>query len=622
MRTSAARLLVATLTATLVACSGSAPPAAPAPVVTAPPSVLVDAAIPADAPAPPPVPVDAAPAPSPFTQGPVKDPVFRTDASGTGEEPEVAGTGKTFMVASESAQATAVGRDVISAGGNAVDAAVATSFALAVTHPTAGNLGGGGFAVVRVGKGKALALDFRETAPAAATADMYIGPDGKPTKDSLIGHRASGVPGSVAGLAALHKKLGKMPWKALVEPSIKLARDGFTVEPELAESIAYRADRLQAFPATGAIWVPGGVPLALGATVKIPALAVALERIRDRGAAGFYQGETAAAIVAEMEAGKGIITAADLAGYKVVWREPLRFPYRGHRVISMPPPSSGGLVLAMTAGMLRGIDLGKLPWHGADHIRTLTEVWRRAFAARNQLLGDPAFVKDMPLGKLLSQGYQDKLAATIGPRASKSDDVKPLLEGDHTTNLSVVDGKGMAVALTTTLNTSWGSGVTVNGFLLNNEMDDFTSKPGTANTFGLVQWQRNKIEPGKRMLSSMSPSIVEGPKGEVVLVAGAGGGPRIITAVWQTISNVIDYGQNAAVAVALPRIHHQHLPDVVLIQPASISREADTTLRELGYNVEHRPSPREFAAVTAIVRTPQGWSGTSDPRGGGAAMGD
>lgn len=594
-----ARLLL--VTAALAACSRKAPP-----------------------PPPPPAPGDAAVAIA--DAGPAVDaavaPVFRTADSPPGIDPAVTGTGKTFMVSSESAKATEVGRDILAAGGNAVDAAVATAFALAVVHPTAGNLGGGGFAVVHVAKRKAVALDFREVAPGAATEDMYLDKDGKPTKASLVGHRAVGVPGSVAGLRALHDKLGKKPWKELVEPAIKLARDGFVVDKVLAASIAYRADRLLAFPATAAIWVPNRVPRAEGATITIPLLAVALERIRDQGAEGFYKGETAAAIVAEMKAGGGIITAADLAAYKPAWRDPLRFGYRGHSIVSMPPPSSGGIVLAMSAGMLRGTELGKLAWHGADHIRLLAEVWRRAFAARNVLLGDPAFVKDMPLAKLLSQPYLDKLAATIGPTASKSDDVKPLLEGDHTTNLCVVDGAGMAVALTTTLNTAWGSGVTVHGFLLNNEMDDFTAKPGTANTFGLVQWQKNKIEPGKRMLSSMSPSIVEDARGDVLLVAGAGGGPRIITAVWQVISNVIDYGYAADAAVALPRIHHQHLPDKVLIQPGAISKHTDETLRGLGYTLEHRPSPREFAAVTAIVRTKQGWDGTADPRGGGAAMGD
>ncbi|MGE3543303.1 MAG: gamma-glutamyltransferase [Kofleriaceae bacterium] len=549
-------------------------------------------------------------------------PVYRTDASTAHTDPSVVGIGKTFMVSSEAGLATEVGRKVLAAGGNAVDAAVATAFALAVVHPTAGNIGGGGFAVVRLGPGKATALDFREVAPAAATRDMFLDASGNPTKESLVGYRASGVPGSVAGLWALHKKYGSKPWKELVDPAFALARVGFAVDDKLAESIERGADRLQKFPSTAAIWVPGGRPLAVGAIVKLPQLATVLERIRDRGSDGFYKGETARAIEAAMKAGGGIITAADLGSYAPVWRAGLRFSYRGHSIVSMPPPSSGGIVLAMTAGMLRKVEIGKLPWNGVEHIHWMVEAWRRAFAARNELLGDPTFRKDMPITTLMSPSYLDKLAATIGTGASKSSDVLPLLEGNHTTNLCTVDGKGMAVALTTTINTSWGSGVTVLGFLMNNEMDDFSIKPGSANVFGLVQGEANKIEPGKRMLSSMSPTIVENAKGELVMLAGAGGGPRIISAVWQTISNVIDFGNAAGKAVGLQRFHHQHLPDLVFIEPEAIDEATEGKLRALGYALKWGQSPREFGAVTAIVRTPGGWEGTSDPRGGGAALGD
>ena len=272
--------------------------------------------------------------------------------------------------------------------------------------------------------------------------------------------------------------------------------------------------------------------------------------------------------------------------------------------------------------MLKATDLGRLEWHGPEHIHLLTEVWRRAFAARNEVLGDPAFVKDMPVDKLMGQAYLDKLAATITDKATPSKAVAALIEGDHTTDLSVVDGQGMAVAMTTTLNTAWGSGVTVHGFLLNNEMDDFTAKPGSPNTYGLVQGTANKIEPGKRMLSSMSPSIVENDKGELILVVGAQGGPRIITAVWQTLSNVIDFKKTAAQAIALPRIHHQHLPDKVFIEPDSILKTTAAKLEGLGYALEYSESAREFGATSAIVRTPTGWDGAADPRGGGAAMGD
>jgi gamma-glutamyltranspeptidase/glutathione hydrolase len=549
-------------------------------------------------------------------------PNYRTPESGDHVEAAVAGTGKTFMVVSESEQATKVGKDILASGGNAVDAAIATVFALAVVHPTAGNLGGGGFAVIRVAPGKALALDFRETAPAAATANMYLDKDGKPTKDSLVGHRASGVPGSVAGMWALHQKLGKKPWKELLEPAIALARDGFTIDEHTHQSIVMRAQKLLEFPKTGEIWLPGRVPRDTGATVAIPQLAVALERIRDSGADGFYKGETAAAIAEEMKSGEGLITLADLAGYQPVWRDPIRVAYRGRSIVTMPPPSSGGIVLAMTAGMLEAKEVGTLEWHGPEHVHLLAEVWRRAFAARNELLGDPAFVKDMPIAKLTSKAYLDKLAATITPNATPSKEVGALIEGNHTTNLCVVDGAGMAVAITTTLNTAWGSGVTVHGFLMNNEMDDFTAKPGSPNVFGLVQGVANKIEPGKRMLSSMSPTIVEDAKGELELVVGAQGGPRIITAVWQTLSNALDFKRTAAAAVAAPRIHHQHLPDKVFIEEDSITKETDGKLRALGYTLDFSASTREFGAANAIERTSLGWDGAADPRGGGAAMGD
>jgi gamma-glutamyltranspeptidase/glutathione hydrolase len=272
--------------------------------------------------------------------------------------------------------------------------------------------------------------------------------------------------------------------------------------------------------------------------------------------------------------------------------------------------------------MLGKLEVGKLPWYGAEHVHWLTEVWRRAFAARNELLGDPAFVKDMPVARLLSKDYLDKQFATITEKATPSREVTALLEGDHTTNLCTVDATGMAVSMTTTLNTSFGTGVTVSGFLLNNEMDDFASKPGSPNTFGLVQGTANKIEPGKRMLSSMSPTIVENARGELFMLAGAGGGPRIITAVWQTISNVIDFARHADLAVAEPRVHHQHLPDVVHIEPASIDKPGDEALRAMGYKLQWGEPHRAFGAITAIVRNGAQWDGASDPRGGGAAVGD
>ncbi|HWO24752.1 MAG TPA: gamma-glutamyltransferase [Kofleriaceae bacterium] len=551
-------------------------------------------------------------------------PKYREPGKTSELDRSVLGAGKTFMVVSEAEPATAVGKQVLASGGNAVDAAVATAFALAVVHPTAGNIGGGGFAVVRFEPGKGAALDFRETAPAAATEKMFLDADGKPTDRSLVGHLASGVPGAVAGLWELHKKYGKKPWKDLVTPAVALARDGFVIDKFLAKAIAFplNAERLKRSPASAALWL---APRSPDAKVTIPELAATLQRIADRGPDGFYKGETADAIVAEMKSGGGIITAADLAGYKPIWRDPLRFKYRGHTIASMPLPSSGGIVMAMTAGVLRKTDLKTVPWHGAEHVHWLAETWRRAFTVRNELLGDPAFGKAPPLQTLLSEAYLDKLAATISPdKATPSKDVPPLLEGNHTTNLCVVDGRGMAVALTTTINTSFGSAVTVTGggFLLNNEMDDFTAKPGEPNTFGLVQGTRNKIEPGKRMLSSMSPSIVEDEKGNLVMLAGAGGGPRIITAVWQTISNVVDYNLSAGAAVASPRVHHQHLPDLLRVEAEALDRETDQALAAKGHKLDWGEDRRAFGAVNAIVRAKSGWEGSADPRGGGAAQGD
>jgi gamma-glutamyltranspeptidase/glutathione hydrolase len=571
----------------------------------------------------PPLPIDAPPAPPADAAVAVPDagpppPPYRTSASDYDVDPKLAGTGKTYMVTSEEEQATKAGVAVLASGGNAVDAAVATAFVLAVTLPSAGNIGGGGFAVVRTGKGKVTALDFRETAPAAASRDMYK----DDPKGSLAGYKASGVPGSVAGLEALHKKYGKKKWKDLVAPAIKLARDGYSVNASLHRSIETTNQQMQFQGELAAIYVPAGKALEVGATVKNPALADALQRIADKGSAGFYKGETAKAIATAMAANGGVITEKDLAGYKSLWREPLKYGYRGKTLYTMPLPSSGGIVLAMTANMLRGVDLAKLGWHSTQHIHWLTEVWRRAYAARNLALGDPAFVKDQPVARLTSQTEADRLVATITDRATPSQDVPALIEGKHTTHFSVVDGKGMAVSLTTTLNTGFGSGVMISGIIMNNEMDDFATSPGKPNYFGLVQGEANKIEPGKRMLSSMSPTIIEDDKGELYMVVGAQGGPRIITAVWQTLSNVIDYGMTVDAAVAAPRIHHQHLPDDVVLDGEAITAETDAELGKLGYKRVWREPGRIFSSANAIVKTPAGWAGAADPRRGGAALGD
>jgi gamma-glutamyltranspeptidase/glutathione hydrolase len=538
--------------------------------------------------------------------------------AGSARAKDVVGHGRTYLVASESAVASRVGRDVLAAGGNAVDAAVATAFALEVVHPSSGNIGGGGFAVIH-GKDLDRTLDFREIAPDAATTDMYLDASGKPTQDSIVGYRAVGVPGSVAGLWELHSKHGKLAWKSLVAPALALARDGFVVDAFLHASIVRRRDKLAKFPDTAALWMPNGTPRATGEKMTIPALASALEAIAEHGPDGFYTGEVADAIAAAMKEHGGLITNKDLRGYQAVWRAPLHARYRGFDLVAMPPPSSGGIVVALAANIFGALAPEDLPWHGAAHVHKLVEVWRRAFAARNEILGDPAFVT-MPVDKLIAPDYARSLAATIGPRATPSREVKAFAEGNHTTNLCVVDAAGTAVALTTTLNDAFGSGVMVHGFFLNDEMDDFTAKPGAPNLFGLQQGSANKIEPRKRMLSSMSPTIAYDAQG-IAYVLGAGGGPRIITAVWQTLSNVVDFGMTIDAAVAAPRVHHQHLPDVVFVEKDALAPAVASELDKLGYKLDSNATG--FGAVTAIARAPGGgWLGTADPRNGGGASGD
>jgi gamma-glutamyltranspeptidase/glutathione hydrolase len=521
------------------------------------------------------------------------------------------------MVVSEDDFATNVGVKVLQAGGNAVDAAVATAFALAVTHPAAGNLGGGGFAVVRGADGQVAALDFRETAPASATPDMYKAAP----EDAVLGARAAGVPGSVAGLHALHKKYGKKPWKDVVAPAIALARDGFVVDGPFARGIAAEAKAFASFPASAALFLPDGAPPKVGSTWKNPDLAAVLTRIAARGPKGFYEGETAKLVVDDMARSGGLITAKDLAGYRAEWREPVRFEYRGYTAYSMPLPSSGGVVLAMVARMLAEDDLKALGWHSAAHVHLVSEAWRRAYAARNQYLGDPAFVK-VPLAQLLDGAHVASLRATITPlQATPSKETPVLVEGTHTTHFAVVDEQGMVVALTTTVNASFGSKLVVAGagFLLNNEMDDFATRPGEANMYGLVQGAANAIAPGKRMHSSMSPTVVVDAQGQPFMVLGAQGGSRIITAVWQIFSNVVDFGMDLGRAVGEPRFHHQHLPDTIYFEQDALAPEVDEALRGYGHAITPHAWP--VAVAPTLLRAGGQWTGAADPRRGGLAAG-
>jgi gamma-glutamyltranspeptidase/glutathione hydrolase len=534
--------------------------------------------------------------------------------------------GQRGMVVSANALATTVGLDVLKSGGNAVDAAVATAFALAVSFPTAGNLGGGGFLVARVG-GRSYALDFRETAPAAAARDMYLGPDGKPTSDSREGWRSVGVPGSVAGLWEAWHTLGskRKTWSELIAPAIDLADRGFTVDAAFDETIDWLRQRLAKFPASAALFLPNGAPPPVGTVWRDPELAGVLRAIAERGPAGFYEGAVAETLARAMKVAGGLVTQADLKAYRAKWREPIEYRYRRRLVVGMPPPSSGGLTMAMIANLLSGYDLRALGWHSAEEIHLTAEAMRRAFAARNAKLGDPDFVK-MATDELLSSQWADAQRATIRlDRATPTQELFPSIAtesggGPHTTHLAVVDGQD-AVALTTTLNAWYGSGVTVPGlgFLLNDEMDDFAAVPGTANMFGLVQGEPNAIAPGKRMLSSMSPTIVLGADGNAELVLGAAGGSRIITAVLEQLSNVLDFGMDAADAVRAPRFHQQDSPDVLFLERRALPEDVVRALRQMGHDTQEADHLADAPAIGRIaVEGLTVWQGAAEPRRAGA----
>jgi len=525
------------------------------------------------------------------------------------------------MVASNCALATQAGVEILKAGGNAVDAAVAVGFALAVAYPEAGNIGGGGYAVTHLANGTTTALDYRETAPAAATRNMFIGTDGKPTDASLVGHRASGVPGSVAGLLALLEKHGSLPRARVMAPAIRLARDGVPVDEILRTSIEQNAKLIGRFGGAS-LFLPGGQAPAVGTRLTQPDLARTLEHIARAGRDGFYTGAVAATIIDEMRKGGGIIAAADLAAYQPVWRTPITSSYRGHGLIAMPPSSSGGITLVEALNVLETWPQ-PAPWGSAAALHRLTAAFQRAFVDRNDTLGDPAFVQ-MPLARLASKGYAKELRAGIrDDRATPTSALKPIAREGHesteTTNYAVVDRWGNAVAVTTTINSLYGSGVWVpgGGFFLNNEMDDFAAQPGTPNQFGLVQGESNAVAPGKRMLSAMAPTIVLDPSGRVEMIVGGRGGPRIITAVVQAIVNVIDHRMSLADAVGAPRIHHQALPDVLEYEKGGVPQAVVDALAGMGYATK----PGGTGSLTAIRRTSSGWEGLFDPRKHGLAAG-
>ena len=547
--------------------------------------------------------------------------LFPVDARavGTPAAPAAARAGIAAVAAPDRPSAE-VARDVLRRGGNAVDAAIATAFALAVTYPEAGNLGGGGFLTLHI-DGKQAFLDFRETAPAAATRDMYLDAAGKAVPDaSLVGARAAGVPGTVAGLWAAHQRYGTLPWKALLAPSIRLAREGFVVDAQLAERIREQAAELAGRTNFAAHF--GGV--AAGQRWRQPELARTLERIAAQGTDGFYRGRTADLIVAEMRRGGGLVSAADLVGYRAAWREPLRFTWRGQEVVTAPPPSSGGIALAQLLGMREALApaFTGLAHNSAGYVHLLAEMMKRVFADRAEYLGDPDFVS-VPTTKLTDPTYIARRAAEVRALPSTLTAVRPGLEDSpQTTHFSIIDGAGGAVALTYTLNGGFGNGVVVTGagFLLNNEMDDFSTRPGQPNLYGVVGGRANEIAPGKRMLSSMTPTLLL-RDGRVVASLGTPGGSTIFTGVFQTLLNMADFGMDPQAAVAASRMHHQLLPPdrIVYSQCCALAPQTLTGLEALGYKVER--SSWEFGDMMVIAVDAAGRLQTgADPRGRGVGL--
>ncbi|WP_167768043.1 gamma-glutamyltransferase [Bradyrhizobium sp. MOS001] len=508
------------------------------------------------------------------------------------------------MVVSAQHLATQVGVDVLKRGGNAVDAAVAVGYALAVVYPAAGNLGGGGFMTIQLADGRKTFLDFRETAPKAATANMYLDKDGNVIKGiSTKGHLAVGVPGSVSGMEYAREKYGTMKRADLLAPAIQFAEQGFVLDQGDIDLLRTATDDFKDDPASSAIFLNNGQPFGVGDRLLQSELAKTLREISSKGTDGFYKGWVGSAIVASSQAGKGLLTQDDLDGYKTRELAPVECDYRGYHVISAPPPSSGGVVICEILNILEGYPLKELGYHSAQAVHVQIEAMRYAYVDRNSYLGDPDFVKN-PLDRLLDKNYATRIRAVIDPnKAAISKDIKPGVaphEGSNTTHYSIADKDGNAVSVTYTLNDWFGAKVTAakTGVLLNDEMDDFTAKVGVPNLYGLVQGEANAIAPGKRPLSSMSPTIVT-KDGKTVMVVGTPGGSRIITAVLQTMINAIDYGMNAQEAVDMPRIHQQWLPDMTNVEDYALSPDTRKILEGMGHKFGP-PQPANHLAVIIV----------------------
>ncbi|MDE0479579.1 MAG: gamma-glutamyltransferase [Gammaproteobacteria bacterium] len=534
---------------------------------------------------------------------------------------------KNGMVSSASRLASEVGVETLRNGGNAVDAAIATAFALAVTWPSAGNIGGGGFLVYHGGDGNATAFDFREKAPLAATEQMYLGVDGRVVNNSNhFGPLAVGVPGTVAGLWKAHQELGSLPWADLVAPAVALAREGIPITYTLQRSFAGNQGRFRQYPSSAAVFFkPDGSLYELGEIWVQPDLAATLELIRDNGKDGFYAGENARRLAQFMADIGGVITEEDLALYEAVEREPIRGSYRGYEIVSMPPPSSGGVVLVEMLNVLEGYDLAAMGHNSAAYLHVLTETMRRAYADRAEHLGDPDFNEGMPLDRLTSKEYAEDLRGTIDlERASNSDPdlFAQAYESEETTHFSVVDKDGNMVSLTYTLEFGYGSAIVVDGggYLLNNEMGDFNAVPGVTDANGLIGTPPNLIRPGKRPLSSMTPTIVA-QDGQPVFAVGSPGGKTIINTVLQLILNIVDHDYNIAESVEAPRIHHQWLPDVTSMEPNALSADTIRLYEAMGHSLMSRGS--QGAAMGVYHDREAGlFLGASDSRrGDGAAVG-
>ncbi len=530
---------------------------------------------------------------------------------------------KEAMVVSAHPIASEIGKRVLQNGGNAVDAAVAVQFALAVVYPVAGNIGGGGFMIYRSADGEVASLDFREMAPISSSRDMYLDKNGDVIQGlSLNGHLASGIPGSVAGMFAAHERYGKLEMAELIQPAIEVARDGFAVTSQQAKRLNNFKERFIKNNLHKPVFVKD-TPWKAGDQLVQTDLSQTLLRISLSGPAGFYAGKTAELIVAEMAKGGGIISLEDLDGYKVKWRRPLLMNYKNYTLTTMPPPSSGGACMAQILGILKAYDLSQYEFHSPEAIHLIAEAERRAYADRTEHLGDSDFY-DVPLEELLDKDYIKSRGTDIDlNKASKSSEIfagEPRKESEETTHFSIVDKDGNAVSITTTINSGYGSKTVVEGagFLLNNEMDDFSAKPGVPNLFGLIGKEANAIQPGKRMLSSMTPTIVT-KGGELELVVGTPGGSTIITSVVQVFLNISEFGLSTYDAVAKPRFHHQWLPDQIYYEKGALDAATISKLEEMGHTTKERGL---IGKVEAIRVLPDGsLEGVADPRGDDSASG-